>query len=56
MVWYGNSLFDITDKYIVIAKHLIKYMIICLENTLRIHRMLATMQPSMEKAEIYCQI
>ena len=27
MVWYGNSLFDITEKYIVIAKCLIKYMI-----------------------------
>ena len=27
MVWYGNSLFDITEKYIVIAKYLIKYMI-----------------------------
>ena len=27
MVWYGNSLFDITKKYIVIAKYLIKYMI-----------------------------
>ena len=26
-VWYGNSLFDITEKYIVIAKYLIKYMI-----------------------------
>ena len=24
MVWYGNSLFDITEKYIVIAKYLIK--------------------------------
>ena len=27
MVWYDNSLFDITEKYIVIAKYLIKYMI-----------------------------
>ena len=27
MVWYGNSLFDITEKYVVIAKYLIKYMI-----------------------------
>ena len=27
MEWYGNSLFDITEKYIVIAKYLIKYMI-----------------------------
>ena len=27
MVWYGNSLFDTTEKYIVIAKYLIKYMI-----------------------------
>ena len=26
-IWYGNSLFDITEKYIVIAKYLIKYMI-----------------------------
>ena len=26
-LWYGNSLFDITEKYIVIAKYLIKYMI-----------------------------
>ena len=26
-VWYGNSLFDITEKYIVIAKYLIKNMI-----------------------------
>ena len=26
-VWYGNSLFDLTEKYIVIAKYLIKYMI-----------------------------
>ena len=25
--WYGNSLFDIAEKYIVIAKYLIKYMI-----------------------------
>ena len=32
--WYGNSLFDITEKYIVIAKYLIKYMIyVCLEYT-----------------------
>ena len=27
VIWYGNSLFDITEKYIVIAKYLIKYMI-----------------------------
>ena len=27
LIWYGNSLFDITEKYIVIAKYLIKYMI-----------------------------
>ena len=27
MVWYDNSLFDITEKYIVIVKYLIKYMI-----------------------------
>ena len=27
MACYGNSLFDITEKYIVIAKYLIKYMI-----------------------------
>ena len=26
-IWYGNSIFDITEKYIVIAKYLIKYMI-----------------------------
>ena len=26
-VWYDNSLFDITEKYIVIAKYLNKYMI-----------------------------
>ena len=26
-IWYGNSLFDITEKYIVIAKYLIIYMI-----------------------------
>ena len=37
--WYGNSLFDITEKYIVIAS-ILKYMI-CLETTLRIHRVLA---------------
>ena len=45
MVWYGNSLFDITEKYIVIAKYLIKYMSICLETTQRIHGVLAAMQP-----------
>ena len=27
MVLYSNSLFDITEKYIIIAKYLIKYMI-----------------------------
>ena len=26
-IWYGNSLFDIAEKYIVFAKYLIKYMI-----------------------------
>ena len=26
-IWYGNSLFDIAEKYIIIAKYLIKYMI-----------------------------
>ena len=27
LLWYGNSLFDIIEKYIVIAKYLIKYII-----------------------------
>ena len=26
-IWYGKSLFDVIEKYIVIAKYLIKFMI-----------------------------
>ena len=26
IIWYGNSIFDIIEKYIAIAKYLIKYM------------------------------
>ena len=44
-IWYGNSLFDITEKYIVIAKYLIKYMIYVWRLHKRIHRVLAAMQP-----------
>ena len=55
MVWYGNSLFDITEKYIVIAKYLIKYMIMSgdfTKNTQGARCHAATK----ENAEIYCII
>ena len=48
MVRYYNSLSDITEKYIVIAKYLPKY-IICLETTLRIHRVYAAMPCSHQR-------
>ena len=55
MVWYGNSLFDIIEKYIVIAKYLIKYMIYAW----KLHEEYIGCSLScshQEKAEIYCII